>query len=318
MGTNLVEYYLQNNFSVLNIDIARPRNSAQTSVWQCVDIMDSTALEIAMVNFAPDFVFHMAARTDLSGRTISDYSVNIDGVKNVISAIKKVGGIQRAIFASSMLVCKLGYIPSHEFDCTPNTPYGESKCRGEEIVRESALDIPWVIVRPTSLWGPWFDIPYRGFFDAVRRGYFFLPRGLDVVRSYGFVSNAVFQLNCLAAAPQASVVGRTFYLADYEPISLRHWAECIRLRFNTRRIPNIPWFVLRFGAVVGDMLRIFGMNNPPLTTVRLNNMITDAVFDMTPLKNVCGNTPYTLDDGVNVTVAWMKNQLSTASQARNT
>ena len=37
----------------------------------------------------------------------------------------------------------------------------------------------WIIVRPTSIWGPWFDVPYKNLFDAILKGYAFFPKNLD-------------------------------------------------------------------------------------------------------------------------------------------
>ena len=120
----------------------------------------------------------MAARTDLDGSSIDDYSANTDGCRAVIEAAARHPQIQRVIFASSMLVCALGYSPKHDSDYCPTTRYGESKVLGERYVREMAADhFPWTIVRPTSLWGPWFSVPYKKFFDAVARRMYLHPRG---------------------------------------------------------------------------------------------------------------------------------------------
>jgi nucleoside-diphosphate-sugar epimerase len=110
-----------------------------------------------------------------------------------------------------MLVCRLGYQPNGEDDYSPNTKYGESKVIGEQIVkRYTHLPFEWLIVRPTSLWGPWFDIPYRGFFEAVRAGWYIHPKNCEIRRSYGFVLNSVCQLERLSLAEASQVAGRGF------------------------------------------------------------------------------------------------------------
>jgi GlcNAc-P-P-Und epimerase len=40
---------------------------------------------------------------------------------------------------------------------------------GEKLVRDSNMKCSWVIVRPTSVWGPWFEHAYRTFFRLVDR-----------------------------------------------------------------------------------------------------------------------------------------------------
>ena len=159
IGTNIVEFY-KDSFEVLNIDVLSPRNSDHTAYWKKIDILDKESLNEVFSSFKPDFVLHMAAKTDLDGETLEDYNANIKGVENIIEATNNTPSIKKIIFASSRLVCEIGYEPKDEFDYRPSTVYGESKIIGEKIVRSSKIEnANWIIVRPTSLWGPWFGIP---------------------------------------------------------------------------------------------------------------------------------------------------------------
>jgi hypothetical protein len=38
----------------------------------------------------------------------------------------------------------------------------------------------------------------------------------------------------------------------------------------------------------------------------LNNLVTEMVFDTGVLKDLCGALPYSLEEGVKATVAWMR------------
>jgi nucleoside-diphosphate-sugar epimerase len=305
IGTNLVERYRSQGHHVVNVDSKPPRNTAHASLWRQISVLDQKSLTDIIETVSPHLVFHMAARTDLDGRRLEDYAANVDGVRNVIAALTKLSDLRRVVFASSMLVCRLGYQPHDDNDYNPTTAYGASKVEGERLVRSFGNRLPWVMVRPTSLWGPWFDIPYRRFFDAVRAGWYMHPKGLSVRRSYGFVLNSVAQLSCLANADSSQVCGRTFYLADYQPVELRAWAECIRRAFSAPAIKDVPIRVLRWAAKAGDVLRAVGLKNPPLTSFRLRNLTTEAVMDTAPLEAVCGETPYDTERGVALTVDWI-------------
>ena len=117
----------------------------------------------------------MAARTDLDGQSLEDYAANIKGVENIVNVINKIESVNKIIFTSSRLVCEIGYNPKDELDYKPSTVYGESKILGEKIVRASKIkNTDWLIVRPTSLWGPWFGIPYKSFFDIIAIATFIL------------------------------------------------------------------------------------------------------------------------------------------------
>jgi nucleoside-diphosphate-sugar epimerase len=309
IGTNLIEFCLKRGDQVLNLDMKEPRNPALLDMMKKVDILNAQQLKESVRDFHPEYVFHLAARTDLEGKSVDEYKANTNGVKNLIEATHGVAGIKRVVFSSSMYVCRLGYIPRHDSDYCPHTYYGESKVLGERIVREYAGDSPaWVIVRPTSIWGPWFDVPYKSFFSAVEKGLYFHPRGHEVKRSYGFVLNIVSQLAALIS-PQVEackVHTKTFYLADYQPVDVRQWADTIAFAFGKSKTPDAPLFLMRLIAGAGDVCKRFGLRNPPLTSVRLNNLLTSAVFDMNPIRSLCGEPPYTLEAGVRLTVEWMR------------
>lgn len=311
VGTNLVEYYAALGCNVMNIDIATPRNSAHLKYWEKVDICDSSSLRKIVLDFSPNVIFHMAARTDLNGETLQDYTANTDGVKSMIEAACGLPFLERVVFASSMLVCSLGYHPKNEEDYCPTTVYGESKVIGEQLVRSVAADkFSWIIVRPTSLWGPWFGVPYRNFFDAVASKIYMHPKGRNIRRSYGFVLNSVYQLDRLASCKSHTLVNRkVFYLADYIPIDLYEWASQISLNFNVHRPPKVSLGLLSALAWIGDGLKKVGIRNPPLSSFRLNNLLTEAVFDMQFLENVAGPTPYGAEAGVKITVDWIRSQV---------
>jgi nucleoside-diphosphate-sugar epimerase len=309
IGTNLVEHFHLRGDTVLNLDISPPRNPLHRSFWRESSMLDPDALDEAVRTFDPEYIVHMAARTDLLGFTVDDYRANTDGVANLIAVARRLTGLKRIVFASSMLVCKVGYRPRSATDYCPTTAYGESKVCFEKIISRDAGDLPWVIVRPTSIWGPWFDIPYKDFFTAVRRGLYVHPRGRRIRRSYGFVGNTVAQLARLLYAPPEQVESKTFYLADYEPIELKSWATTIQQAFGAPRVREVPLALLRCGARIGDFLSACGYRKPPLTTFRLANLLTDAIHDLKPLEEVCGPAPYTIEEGVARTADWMKQGL---------
>jgi len=308
IGTNLIERLAQQGHQILNFDIAPPRNSAHRSYWIKGDIRDSAHLKNVLSVFSPDYVVHLAARTDLNGKSVSDYSTNTDGTYNVVDAISQLATLQRTIFTSSRLVCKIGYVPSSDDDYCPNTYYGESKVIGERLVREWASRIPgtWLITRPTSIWGPWFDTPYKEFFMSVVRGLYFHPAGRQIYKSFGFVGNTCYQIEKLLFVDSEKIHGKTIYLTDYPPIEVGEWAKEIASEFGVRPPLEIPLVVLRGIAAIGDLLKNFGWQNPPLTTFRLNNLLTNMSYPTEDLESICGELPYSLKQGIQLTLTWLQ------------
>jgi nucleoside-diphosphate-sugar epimerase len=243
----------------------------------------------------------------LDGATLSDYLANTDGVSNLIEAIQLQPDVRRTIFASSRMVCRIGYQPGHDHDYCPTTVYGESKVEGERrIYSASGLLSSWIIVRPTSLWGPWFDVPYRGFFDAISKGYYFHPKGRRIRKSFGYVGNAVVQLDKLMFCESAGVGGRMFYLCDRPPLDVHVFAETIRDAFGAPPIRSVPMGILRVMATIGDTLRYVGLSNPPLTSFRLRNLLTEMIHDNPELEAISGPPKYSLEEGVSATVEWIR------------
>ena len=293
---------------VLNLDSNPPRNPVAQCEFTRLDILDRQSFIGIIRDFDPHYIVHLAARTDLNGKTEEEYPQNTLGVSNAVAAAQSCRSLRRIIFASSMYVCKLGYIPRSDEDYCPHTAYGESKVLGEQIVRGELGDkCSWTIVRPTSIWGPWFEVPYITFFHVVRKGMYFHPRGHRVMRSYGFVLNTTHQLQKLIECEDGERVHKkVFYLADYEPTDSRRWAETIANRFGDCRIHDSPLILMKMVAGVGDAFKKIGISKFPLTTFRLNNMVTNAVFDLRPIQEIAGEQPYSLEEGVAITVDWMQ------------
>lgn len=310
IGSNLVEYYLaQPEVQVRNFDALPPRNPAQVSCWEKLDFASATEAIIAdrLREFSPHYIFHLAARTDLDGQRIEDYSANTEGVARLMAACQDLPDLQRIAFASSRLVCEIGYQPVDEQDYCPTTIYGESKVIGERLVKAQSDNLPeWFIFRPTSIWGPWFGVPYLNFFLTVNKKLYLHPVGKSIYKSFGFVRNSVYQLDRLMFAPAAKVHKKMFYLCDYPPLELSAWATLIADKMQVSRPKKVPVLLLALAARAGDLLKMLGWENPPLTSFRLNNLLTDMTHDTRALQEICGELPYSLETGVEETVSWLK------------
>lgn len=307
IGTNLIEALLHDGHEVLNLDLHPPRCAAHAALWKRADLTDRAELIAHFTAFQPEYVYHLGARTDMHGTALTEYRANTDGTSHLIDAANAISGrLRRVIFASSRMVCPIGYQPTSPLDYRPANPYGESKVVGEQRVRAATLACEWLLVRPTSIWGPWFGVPYRDFFDAVSRGRYVHPKGQRIAKSFGYVGNTVFQLRQLMQAPAAQVQGQMFYLADYAPIEVLEWGGMIARAFGAPAIREVPLWLLRAAARCGDALQMLGWRDVPLTRFRLDNLLTQMPYDTAPLQAVCGPLPHRVEDAVPVTVAWIK------------
>jgi GlcNAc-P-P-Und epimerase len=306
IGTNLMRRLHDGEIEAVNFDWRPPQDASMASVHVEGDILDAESLTRAIARFRPDTIIHLAARCDLRGTNLDDYQANTKGVGNLISAVKAASSVTRVLFASSRYVHGNATQPKRDNEYSPFTMYGASKVEGEKIVRASNLEVPWVIVRPTSIWGPWFDVPYRTFFDAVRSGVYVHPLGEVLYKSFGFVGNIVHQLFAMSSTRVEPINRRTFYVADYEPVEIRWMAEAIRTEFSAPAVREVPLAVMRSIARLGDMCKVIGWKNPPLTSFRLNNLRCQMVYDISATQEVVGPVPYTFEQGIEQTVSWMQ------------
>ena len=312
IGTNLISFLASSkpSLKLINLDICPPRDITQSRFYTYCDINDYASLSAIIASFSPTHVFHLAATTGVGDLPLSYFESNISGVRNVINALSSCDSLLRVIFASSLLVCKVGYIPDSFDEYLPTTNYGVSKMKGELIVKSEAHNMDWVIVRPISIWGPWNSEPYLQFFQSVLGGYYFNIGRFKSLRSLGYVENTVFQLCRLLEAPAPLVRSKTFYLADYHPTQLRKMAKHIaQFRSFSDFIPTLPLFIVRFLSILGDFFAFAFSVKMPLTSFRLHNLLTEYVFDLSPLSKVCGPLPFDMEDGVVRTISFMKRRI---------
>jgi nucleoside-diphosphate-sugar epimerase len=128
-------------------------------------ITDITNFEMAksLINNKPDLIFHLAAV--VSGEAEANfekgYSVNLDGIRNILEAIRLTGNgyKPRLVFTSSVAVYGGPYpdIIDDEFHLQPRTSYGTQKAMSELLLndysRRSFVDgvslrLPTICVRP--------------------------------------------------------------------------------------------------------------------------------------------------------------------------
>jgi len=307
IGTNLVEHYRKAGWEVRNFDIAPPRNAEHHDLWTPMDILDRQRLVAGSRDFAPSVVVHFAARTDLrERRNLGGYASNIEGVCNLIDAVRLSNSVERVIVASSQLVCPLGYVPQDDDDYRPTTLYGQSKALGERIVRLANLDAAWTIVRPTSVWGPWFDAPFRELFRRIARGSYVHPAGHVIWKQWSFVGNTVSQIGQVVDAPRSTVDRKTLYLAEYEPIELYAFVDKVREALGGRPIRTIPRRALRAAALMGDAARKLGWQDPPLSTFRYKNIVQNETQNTDPIRAIAGPLPFSVDEGIKLTVEWLR------------
>jgi GlcNAc-P-P-Und epimerase len=305
IGTNAIEFYKKSNI-MLNIDIKIPMLESHRPFWKEVDICDYDSFMQAVTVFKPDYIIHLAARTDLDGKSVQDYDSNTTGVKNLMSIVKQLDALKKIIISSSKFIAKNGYTVKSQFDYCPHTVYGESKVITEKNVWNNPPACDWAIIRPTSIWGPHFSIPYKNFFDLIISGLYFHIGKSKCYKTYGYIGNSVYQIDQIMMTETYDLDNKIFYIGDEPPYEINEWADEIALELKIKNKTLPVWFV-RVLAKFGDFLSLVNIKFP-MQSFRYNNMTKDGTNDLSSTYEVAPEIPFRRAEGVSETIKWIKNQ----------
>ena len=107
-------------------------------------------------------------------------------------------------------------------------------------------------------------------------------------------------------APAPQIHGRTLYLADSDALEIRAWLDGFASSFG-RHIPTVPLFVARAAALLGDFIVGCG-GRFPVTSKRLDNLLTEYRYDVAPIEQIHGRTQISNEEGVRRTAEWLRAQ----------
>jgi nucleoside-diphosphate-sugar epimerase len=303
IGTNLLQFFIDKNYTVLNIDKVEPKNKNHTHLWKEIDINDLISTQKIITEYKPDYIVHLAARTDLEGVALDDYMTNILGVENLMKIANELKSLKKIVITSSMLVCYGGYYPKDQFDYKPSTVYGESKVETEKIVWANKPVCDWAIIRPTSIWGPWFGVPYKNFFDMILAKKYFHIGNKGCTKTYGYVGNAIYQIEKILFSETSNESKKVFFIGDNPPTDIEEWGNEIASELGFKII-KMPYFIIKVAALFGDCLKSLKLNFP-MNSFRLHNMTTDNIIDLKNTDEIAPIFPYSRKEGIQETLKWM-------------
>jgi hypothetical protein len=117
------------------------------------------------------------------------------------------------------------------------------------------------------------------------------------------VGNVVEQILKIFELPQDKVNGKMFYVGD-QSINLLDWVNGFSQKLLGRDVTIVPRAIVRFIALLGDMLAYLSINFP-ITSSRYQSMITDNEVSMEETFTLLGPPRYSLQDGIEETVEWL-------------
>ena len=306
IGIHIMEWAINKSLEVINFDINQTKIINQQKFWKKVDLKNISLLKSEIDKFQPTHILHLAALIKMDASNISEFDDNILGLKNILKVINYTNSVRHFVFISSAMVCKSGYIAKNETDYCPPNLYGESKVIGENIIRNTKLNCHWSIVRPTSIWGPWFKCSKNTFFKLIDKNLYFHIKQEKSCKPVSYVGNTVYMImKILFVENLQENSKKTYYITDYPCYYAEEWANVIQKTLNSKPIKTLPYWFLKTIAIIGDICKNFIGKEPPLTSLRLYNIITGNKYPIDNVMNICGKLPFTLKKSVFLTAKWM-------------
>ena len=268
-----------------------------------------------------DIIVHAAGATKCVHRD-GFFHTNTDGTRHLAETLCQLDMVpQRFIFISSLSVYGAireqairtatpdnpwVYAPIQEDDEPhPNTAYGESKLAAEQVLKEMK-DFPYVILRPTGVYGP-KEKDYFMMAESIKRHVDFAaglkPQDLTFIYVKDLVE-AVF------LALERGRDGARYFLSDGCVYPSRAFSDLIRRELGNPWLLRLkaPLWLLRLITACGECVgrltgRMTALNNDKYKIMRQRNWRCD----IGPATAELGFKPrYTLARGVAEAVRWYK------------
>lgn len=280
-----------------------------------LDLSDEQRLTEQLKDHQFDYVVHAAGVTKCINK--DDFRrVNTEGTRHLVATLRALRmPIERFVFLSSLSVMgaireQQPYTEIREDDTPqPNTAYGKSKLEAEETLKaRSEEQFPYVILRPTGVYGPrekdYFIMAksIKGHSDFAV-GY--KPQDITFV----YVKDVV---QAVFLALDHGKTGRAYFLSDGKVYRSATFSNLIRRELGNPWWIRItaPIWILRIVTAVGDIIgrlsgKAIALNNDKYHILRQRNWRCD----IQPAIDELGYKPqYDLERGVRETIAWYKKE----------
>lgn len=255
-------------------------------------------------------VYNLGATKAIS---FSDFSkVNYEYLKNFIHALKESGKVpEKFLLMSSLSV----HGPTHEKDGNkfsetdiprPNTQYGTSKLKAEMLLQMES--IPYIIFRPTGIYGP-RDKDYYLMFKTIKKGFDFSAGYKKQMLTFIYVEDlarAIF--DALEKAP----TGQVYIISEEKGYSQKEFRKLAARALGKKGVISLamPLWAVKAVSSVAEKIGVARMKPSTLNRDKYNIMKQrNWNADVGKAKKDFGFHPQvTLEEGIKKAIEWYKKE----------
>ena len=276
-----------------------------------LDLSSEAILKEQLSNHVFDFVVHAAGVTKSLHK--EDYfRINTEGTKNIVRALLSTKmPLKRFVYISSLSIMgaireEQPYTEILESDeARPNTAYGHNKLAAEQWL-DTQKDLPYVILRPTGVYGP-RERDYYMMFKSIRSHTDFAVGFKRQDITFVYVTDVV---QAVFLAMDKGITGRRYFLSDGEVYQSSTFSDLIHKELGNPWWIRItaPLWVLRIVTSCGELAghltgKVTALNNDKYHIMRQRNWRCD----IDPARRELGYIPQIkLEEGVKRSIQWYK------------
>jgi len=242
-----------------------------------------------------DIVHHLAGEV-YSPRSGNYFKINVEGTKNLLEVCLPEN-IEKFIFLSSIQAVgpnkNQGILLNEKSPCIPITPYGKSKLKAEQFLREFCANdsSPVIIIRAPLVYGPGAaNCRSAILFQTIRNGRFMFVGRRNHMLSTCYIDNLIQGMLLLEKNKKS--VGKIYFIADQKPFTVEHIvrtiAEAIGVPQPKIQIPI--WTAYLIAAVLFLPNKIFHFSRI-LTWNTIREVTHDWACDISLIKKEEGYEP---------------------------
>ena len=258
-----------------------------------------------------DYIIHVAGATKCIDKK-EFMKVNFTGTKNLVDTILKLRLCPiQFIYLSSLSVFgpvheEQPYTPIKESDeANPNTAYGQSKLMSEAYIR-SIPELPYVIFRPTGVYGP-RERDYFKMAQSIKQHIDFSVGYKPQVITFIYVKDLV---KAIYAAIEKNVIDKCYFVSEPKGYDSRSFSDYIQRFMGVKHVLHIkaPLWVLKVISVIAESVsKITGkpstLNSDKYNIMKQRNWLCDTT---TTERELGFKTDYDLEKGTEEMIKWYK------------